>query len=490
MPKSKEYKTCAICEHTSAHCTCRSLTVGSVFSGIGGFDLGLERAGMEVVWQVEINPFRRRILGRHWPDVERFEDVRDISYIAETDLRQQSDAAKTRGDLSRVDLLCGGFPCQDLSVAGRRGGIRAERSGLFFEFARLAGELRPDWLLIENVPGLLSSNQGADFEAVLETLSELGYAVAWRILDSRYFGVPQRRRRVYIVGHIRADCAAAVLFEPEGGTGDTEKGGEKGEGVAYALTGSPGGTGDGHGNAWNTTYIPELTGVLGNASGKRGWKISAEDAADGKLIVGSPSDCGRVREATGIPRRVDPQPLTGDVAYALAERNRKGISLLEPQDTLVAAPLETSDGHHGYSSPRGDGADNLVTAPLRGRSSSEGVNPPGRGGEDDENVVTQPLVVSENQRAEVKLTEYSRQLTSGGGKPGQGYPAVLEAAPREDGLDGAEEDIERPPRAPKPCCPDGPRYAALGDAVTTNVVEWIGRRMMIVEESMRSLSGR
>ena len=115
-------------------------TVGSVFSGVGGFDLGLERAGWRVVWQVENNPVRQKILRRHWPDVDLRGDI-------ETDT----------GGLSRVDLMCGGFPCQDLSVAGRREGLAGSRSSMFFRFAELLGSLRPSWCLIENVPGLLNS---------------------------------------------------------------------------------------------------------------------------------------------------------------------------------------------------------------------------------------------------------------------------------------------------------------------------------------------
>ncbi len=374
----------------------KKLTVGSVFSGLGGFDLGLERAGMEVLWQVEIDSFRRRILKRHWSDVEQYEDVRKVGGYG------TEPSSPREQQLGAVNLLCGGFPCQDLSVAGRRAGLSAERSGLFFEFARLAGELRPDWLLIENVPGLLSSNKGEDFETVLETLSKLGYAVAWRILDSRYFGVPQRRRRVYIIGHSRADCATAVLFEPEGGAGNTQAGGEKGKGVAYALTGSPRGTGDGHGNAWNTTYVPELANA--RRSGHRG-----TDDPDRTTIVSTPADPNGVREVTGVPRRLDPQP--------------------------------------------------RVVAPLRGRSSSKGVNPPGRGGEDDENLIASTIV------------NPGRQWNSQQNEPNL--------------ITGAAEGAQRPPRLPKPCCPDGPRYAALGDAVTTNVVEWIGRRMMVVDKRWR-----
>lgn len=105
-----------------------------------------------------------------------------------------------RSNAPRIDLLAGGFPCQDLSVAGRRAGLAGDRSGLFFEFARIAETLRPRWVLVENVPGLLSSNGGRDFGVVLGTLADLGYGVAWRTLDSRFFGVPQRRRRVFILG--------------------------------------------------------------------------------------------------------------------------------------------------------------------------------------------------------------------------------------------------------------------------------------------------
>jgi DNA (cytosine-5)-methyltransferase 1 len=134
-----------------------------------------------------------------------------------------------------VDLICGGFPCQDLSVAGRRAGLRGERSGLFFEFARIAQTLRPTWLLIENVPGLLTSAKGHDFAVIVDTLADIGYGLAWRILDSQYFGVPQRRRRVYIVGHLGAPCPPEILFEPEGGGGDTATGGEQGPAVAFAV---------------------------------------------------------------------------------------------------------------------------------------------------------------------------------------------------------------------------------------------------------------
>ena len=224
-----------------------SPTFGSVFSGIGGFDLGLERAGWRCVWQVEIEPFCGKVLERRWPDVRRFRDVRTVGGEREPAGRTQDDTLCSPIDDGRgqawsglpdVDLLCGGFPCQDLSVAGKRGGLKAPRSGLFFEFARLASELRPRWLLIENVPGLYSSNLGDDFGRLLAELDERGFDAEWATLDSRWFGVPQRRRRVFIVGHLRAagECPFPFLLESEGGQGDSPAGREAGAGVAAGLT--------------------------------------------------------------------------------------------------------------------------------------------------------------------------------------------------------------------------------------------------------------
>lgn len=191
---------------------------GSLFSGIGGIDLGLDRAGMDCAFQVEKNRQAQKVLSRHWPDVLKHEDIQDFSH-------ETIDA--------RPDLICGGFPCQDVSVAGRRAGLAGKRSGLFFEATRIVSELTPTWILIENVPGLLSSNFGRDLQSVICELTgsrfevpsggwrKWGFAtgpkyqIAWRVFNSQWFGVPQRRRRVFIVGHssdIRS--AASVLFEP------------------------------------------------------------------------------------------------------------------------------------------------------------------------------------------------------------------------------------------------------------------------------------
>ena len=172
---------------------------GSLFTGVGGFDLGLERAGMTCIWQCEIDKYCNQVLEEHWKGVRRYNDVREI----------------TKENAEVPDLIVGGFPCQDLSVAGKRAGLSGERSGLWFEFERIIGELRPKWVIIENVPGLLSSHKGADFAVILKALDDFGYGVAWRILDSQYFGVAQRRRRVFIVASLGNTSCAEVLFESE-----------------------------------------------------------------------------------------------------------------------------------------------------------------------------------------------------------------------------------------------------------------------------------
>jgi len=197
-------------------------THGSLFTGIGGFDLGLERAGWACQWQVEIDGKANGVLAHHWPDVERVEDICDVG----------------RNNLKPVDLISGGFPCQDLSVAGKRKGLAGKRSGLWYEFHRVLAELKPQWVIIENVSGLLSSNGGRDFATILQGLAEIGYLSAWRILDAQYFGVAQRRRRVFIVGSLGDGRAAEVLFERKGSEGDTPPRREAGEEVAAPIKAS------------------------------------------------------------------------------------------------------------------------------------------------------------------------------------------------------------------------------------------------------------
>lgn len=177
------------------------MRVASFFSGIGGFDLGFERAGMQVVFQCELNDFSQKVLKKHWPDVPLHGDIQTLS----------------PDGIPEADLYCGGFPCQDLSLAnqGKRKGLKGVRSGLFYKFAELIEERQPKWVVLENVPGLLNSQHGNDFKVVIQTLDEFGYGIAWRVFDAKYFGTPQRRRRVFIVASYLTLRAAAVLFDEE-----------------------------------------------------------------------------------------------------------------------------------------------------------------------------------------------------------------------------------------------------------------------------------
>ena len=178
----------------------------SLFAGIGGFDLGLERAGHECIGQVEIDKHAQGVLTRHWPDVPRHDDVRTAV-----------DWANRIGLVGRTDLVCGGFPCQDVSRAGKRAGLAGERSGLFWDALAFSTHVEAGWFVLENVPGLLSSNDGEDFGVVISAMADAGYRhIEWRVLDSQFFGVPQRRRRVFIVGRSTTDGGRQVFVEREG----------------------------------------------------------------------------------------------------------------------------------------------------------------------------------------------------------------------------------------------------------------------------------
>lgn len=192
-----------------------SYRVASFFSGIGGLELGFERAGFETVFQCEVKPFCSHILERHWPHVPRQADIRSVE----------------NAQIPSATVWTAGFPCQDLSLArmGPRSGLRGNQSGLFHEFVRLVRGGMPRVIVLENVHGLLSSHGGRDFAIILKALDGLGYGVAWRVLNSKDFGVPQQRRRVFIVAvHRDAGSAGQILFEPECSEGNSETGGSNG----------------------------------------------------------------------------------------------------------------------------------------------------------------------------------------------------------------------------------------------------------------------
>lgn len=246
------------------------MTAVSLFDGIGGFPEALRRAGVRTIATVEIDPAAAGVATDRFPDAKQLSDVTEVT----------PDDLLAAGFVPGRGILTAGWPCQDLSLAGRRLGLGGARSGLFWEVVRLAAGLRPRWLLLENVPGLLSAVcscpglgvcgtgctgphpvrggacgpgrcmelHGGAMGAVLGTLGELGYGLAYRVLDARHFGVPQRRRRVVIVGRLGDGAApAAVLLEPEGGGRHPAAGSETRAGAAgVAAVGTLQGGGRGH----------------------------------------------------------------------------------------------------------------------------------------------------------------------------------------------------------------------------------------------------
>ena len=293
----------------------------SLFSGIGGFDLGFDRAGMVCAGQVEYDAAARSVLARHWPDVKRMNDVREV-----------------KGDeFGATDVICGGFPCQDVSVAGRRAGLAGERSGLWFEFHRLIDRVRPRWVVIENVPGLLSSHGGRDFAVILRGLVECGYGVAWRILDAQYFGVAQRRRRVFIVGSLGSGRTAEVLFEREGGAGDIAE--SRGQRPEVAGTLAPGAHPDGfNGNDADRGML--VTATLNSGGNNGGFRTEPGEHLIAIPLRAEGHDASE--DGTGRQNLIP-------VAYAFTERTRPDGRAFEAQEDLAYALTNPGRGGRTHS---------------------------------------------------------------------------------------------------------------------------------------------
>lgn len=406
---------------------------GSLFSGIGGFDLALVRAGFTPAWLCEINNNCKNILNRRFGGVKIYEDIKDIDETAQP-----------------VDIVVGGFPCQDLSVAGKRAGLNGERSGLWFEFERVLGILKPEWVVIENVPGLLTSNKGRDFAIVLQGLAQLGYGVCWRVLDSQYWGVAQRRRRVFIVGHLGDGRASQVLFEPESKGWDTAPCRKEREDAPTATLRGFGHGWQGQHNDTNAVIAvrPAQTGANGKGFLEDG-TVHTLDSTGGDCVAYSPFSHYGWEEA--------------DHAATLQDRENRVSGSMH----LITCDMDKSywDG--------GQIADTLDSSMLgKGQMMPEKRRFPV--------VLTGAYNTNEGGSAGVRIqvnAEKSVTLQSGGG----GMSA-------KTGMYTTKRGIRR--LTPTECerlqgFPDGwtegqsdtTRYRQLGNAVTVNVVEWIVRRI-------------
>ena len=247
-----------------------TLTFGSLFAGVGGFDMGFEQAGWDCKFQVEWDKNCQQILNKHWPNVPKWSDVSDVN----------------GAEIPPVDCIIFGSPCQDLSVAGKRAGLDGERSGLFHEAVRIIKEMRdatngtfPRWTVWENVAGALSSNNGRDFGTVVNEMAKAGaYLQEYALLDAQHFGIPQRRRRVFLVSCFDPAtanrCPDPLLPVTESLRGDSKKGKPKGQSAARTLTESVGGDGGILGS--------EIVGSLNTSDAKM---ISNQYVNENKCVV-------------------------------------------------------------------------------------------------------------------------------------------------------------------------------------------------------------
>lgn len=439
-------------------------TAGSLFAGIGGFDVALEEAGISVRWQVEIDRFARKVLEAHFPAARRYGDVREV-----------------RGsDLEPVDLISGGTPCQDLSVAGRRAGLGGEQSQLFWEFARIVDEVAPPWILFENVPDLLTSppkQRGEDFSLVLWGLTgyhpevpkggwrRAGFCrgpkrdVAWRVLDAQYFGLAQRRPRLFLVGGPgKGARALEALLEPDCLPGDPPPRREAEEAVAHTLTSgsrSRGRSGtSGRRGEDDYNLVPEVAGTLGGTKRRGGW--------------------GWELDSTGA--------FVPEVSPALsASGSRHGYNWPGADAYVVTQALTQGYGRGGADDTKGQGG--FLVAQCHGTNVGPlGTLRSGNGG------VTGgvPFVFPDLRRHDENHRGLARDkpviTTTNVDLLFDGRASVRRLTPVEtERLQGFKDGWTDVASGPKGYTPDTPRYRTVGNAAPPPVVLWILRRIMAVE---------
>jgi DNA (cytosine-5)-methyltransferase 1 len=396
---------------------------GSLFSGIGGFDLGFERAGMICAWQVEIEPNCQKLLSSRFPNAKRYADVKKVG----------------KENLEPVDVICGGFPCQDVSVAGNRAGLAGERSGLWFEFHRIIAETKPRFVVIENVPGLLSSNKGRDFAVILRGLVKCGYGVCWRILDARYFGVAQRRRRVFIVASLGNGSCTQVLFERESVSRDSEQIGK--EGQAFAFSAGQGA------KAGSIGYAREESPTL--KGGEGGNRVPSVMVAPTLYASGAGTD--RTASAGNEAEFCIP------VSKPLSSKNQRNDFETE---NLVVFNIQHNDGgeHRRKDRPNGGmyvqetetaltvgSTDLTAIAYNRTGSTTARDNPSSE--------------ITPSLKAQEHIAVGIRRLTPIECERLQGFP--------DDWTDVFADSV---------------RYRMLGNAVCVNAAEWIAKRIMTIDK--------
>ena len=407
---------------------------GSVCSGIEAASVAWQPLGWKAAFLSEIEPFPRSVLAHHHSTAPLHGNFTTIN----------------AGDYDAIDLLVGGTPCQSFSVAGLRGGLADERGNLALEYLRLANRLKPRWILWENVPGVLSSNGGRDFGAFLGGLVQCGYGFAYRVLDAQYFGLAQRRKRVFVVGYL-GDWrrAAAVLFEPQslrGHPAPRRQAGQSaaqcpGVNVAFGIS--------------SDCFDRSGEGAGGTAGERSGLGVEEELAY--ALRAKRPGGVAYTLRGNGFDAREDGTgpgvPLVLCQPYTLAIRGRDGGCDLEYRQDGTSNTLYTpNDGRAGM----GVGAiafDRAQITSLANKSRAEPGLPCG--------------TLSADSQMHVANSAGVRRLT-----------------PREcERLQGFPDNYTAVLHRGKPAA-DGPRYRALGNSMAVPCMAWIGQRIAAVEATL------
>ena len=423
---------------------------GSVCSGIEAASVAWHPLGWEPQWFSEIEHFPSAVLKHRFPDVPNLGDM--------TQLNQNPVFNE-----QPIDLLVGGTPCQSFSVAGLRKGLADPRGNLMLTFLSIADKRRPKWIVWENVPGVLSSNGGKDFGTFLGALGELGYGFAYRVLDAQHFGVAQRRRRVFVVGHL-GDWrpAAAILFESESLQRNPKPSRAKREETPTDAQGSVGATGFA-GNV-ESQVAACLQTTCDDYSRADGFNTVIEQVAQ-------PVHAFKVRGGCE----------GGGKGY-LGE-DEKAFTISAMQDQQIAQPIPIQDQATRFQGKRGDKQD--------GKGNGLGI---GNEGDviytltkADKHAVAQPIAVDAyNQTINDKIT----QTIGSSGSDINHIGGVLQTmairrlTPKEcERLQGFPDDWTKIPYRNKPAdqCPDGPRYKACGNSMAVPVMRWIGTRIQMIE---------
>jgi DNA (cytosine-5)-methyltransferase 1 len=388
----------------------------SVCDGIGAAHVAWQPLGWECAWTSEIEPFPSAVVDERW----KLKNVGDMTKLTEEQLQHEGP----------ISLLVGGTPCQSFSVAGLRKGLEDPRGNLALRFTQLVGVLRPTWVVWENVPGVLSSAGGRDFGTFLGALAELGYGFAYRILDAQWFGVAQRRRRVFVVAHARDwRCAAAVLFERESVFGDSPTRGAERERTAL----SPALRAQSNSSHREDTqaFVPQVSPAL-KARDFKG--PSSDGDGDGASLV-----------PIAFKANMSTPSYGHDVSETLQAENQCAVAFdayNQDLNSQVTQSLRSSAGGGAY--------DRCVMYDGYNQIANEDISPSVRIGRDSGDCLVLPMSV--------------RRLT-----------------PREcERLQGFPDDYTLVTYRNKPAA-DGPRYKALGNSMAVPVMRWIGGRIASVD---------